>query len=181
MLRLVFLPLAVLALCAAGLFLFLPRAADDPREGRSTLSRAPDFSLPALPAIGASGLARADLEQGQVSLVNVWASWCAPCRLEHPFLIRLRDEGEIQMTGIAYKDSPENAARFLSRFGNPFRKLGVDQTGAAALNWGIYGVPETFILDGQGRIVLRHFGPITQESFERQLRPALARARAATR
>ncbi|MFD1914345.1 DsbE family thiol:disulfide interchange protein [Halodurantibacterium flavum] len=116
----------------------------------------------------------ADLRGGGVKLVNYWASWCAPCRAEHPLLEELAAEG-IPIYGINYKDRPENALGFLDELGNPYAALGADE-GRTALEWGLYGVPETYVLDGEGRIVLRLAGPITARIMEDTIRPALARA-----
>lgn len=126
----------------------------------------PDFAL--VPVEGLTGkagalpgLASADLKQGKVTLVNVWASWCGPCRVEHPLLMELAARGDIVMAAINYKDEPENARRFLGLLGNPFAAVGSDHDGRAAVNWGVYGVPETFVVDGQGTIRHKHVGPLT--------------------
>jgi cytochrome c biogenesis protein CcmG, thiol:disulfide interchange protein DsbE len=120
----------------------------------------------------------ADLRQGDVTLVNFWASWCAPCRVEHPNLEALADEGLI-IFGVNYKDKPENAMGFLEELGNPYAAMGADVSGRMGLNWGLYGVPETYVIDGAGNIVLRHAGPITQRVIETSIRPAIEKARAA--
>ena len=96
-------------------------------------------------------------------MVNVWASWCAPCRIEHPLLMELAKRTDIALFGINYKDEPENAARFLGTLGQPFAAVGMDRDGRAAVDWGVYGVPETFIVDGQGIIRYKHIGPLTPE------------------
>lgn len=110
-----------------------------------------------------------------VKLVNYWASWCAPCRAEHPLLERLASEG-IPIYGVNYKDDPEKALAFLAELGNPFRAIGADATGRMALEWGVYGVPETYVIDGEGRVVLRFAGPITAQELERTIRPAMEKA-----
>lgn len=112
-----------------------------------------------------------DLRNGEVKLVNYWASWCAPCRAEHPQLETLADEG-VPIYGINYKDKPAQAAGFLEELGNPYAKLGTDD-GHMALNWGVYGVPETYVIDGDGTILLRFAGPITKSILESTIRPAL--------
>lgn len=115
------------------------------------------------------------LDRPGVKMVNIWASWCAPCRVEHPNLIALAEEG-IPIYGVNYKDKPENAISFLEELGNPFEAVSADSSGRMALEWGAYGVPETYVIDGDGRIVLRFAGPITQRVIEGQIRPALAQA-----
>ena len=107
-----------------------------------------------------------------VKLVNYWASWCAPCRAEHPNLELLASEG-IPIYGINYKDDPSKALAFLEELGNPYRAMGADKNGRVALDWGLYGVPETYVIDGEGKIVLRFAGPITERSLESQIRPAI--------
>ena len=117
----------------------------------------------------------ASLREPGVKLVNFWASWCAPCRAEHPFLQQLADEG-IPILGVNYKDDPAKALGFLEELGNPYAAIGAD-SGRMALNWGVYGVPETYVIDGEGRIVLRFAGPVTRQELERTLRPAISSAR----
>ncbi|MBM9594928.1 DsbE family thiol:disulfide interchange protein [Roseitranquillus sediminis] len=115
------------------------------------------------------------LQEPGVKLVNYWASWCAPCRAEHPNLELLASEG-VPIYGINYKDDPENAEAFLEELGDPYTAIGADASGRTAIDWGLYGVPETYVIDGEGRIVLRFAGPITQRSLEGQIRPAIAKA-----
>ncbi len=117
----------------------------------------------------------AQLRAPGVKLVNFFASWCAPCRAEHPMLKTLADEG-ITIYGINYKDKPDQALGFLTDLGNPYAAIGAD-AGRMALNWGVYGVPETYVVDGSGKIVLRIAGPITAIELERSLRPAIAAAK----
>lgn len=117
----------------------------------------------------------ATLRDGEVKLVNFWASWCAPCRVEHPNLTQLADEG-ITILGVNYKDDPEKALGFLAELGNPYAASGADPQGRMALDWGLYGVPETYVIDGKGNIVLRFAGPVTQRVMESDIRPALAKA-----
>lgn len=118
------------------------------------------------------------LEAPGVKLVNFWASWCAPCRVEHPILMDLAAEG-IPIHGINYKDEPENALGFLRELGDPYATIGADPGGRTGIEWGLYGVPETYVIDGEGRVVLRFAGPITPEVMERRIRPAIAEAEAA--
>jgi cytochrome c biogenesis protein CcmG, thiol:disulfide interchange protein DsbE len=115
-----------------------------------------------------------DLAAPGVKLVNFWASWCQPCRVEHPMLEQLAGEGVV-IHGINYKDKPDDALGFLAEMGNPFSTLGAD-SGRMALNWGVYGVPETYVIDGTGKVVLRWAGPITEDVLEKTIRPAMARA-----
>lgn len=112
-----------------------------------------------------------DLNADGIKLVNFWASWCGPCRVEHPTLQGLADEGVI-VHGINYKDKADKASGFLKELGNPYTKLAADQ-GRTGLDWGIYGVPETFVIDGNGKVLLRHAGPITQRVLEETIRPVL--------
>lgn len=141
----------------------------------------PEFSLPALDGLpgeaqGAqSGFDASDLRQGKVSLLNVWASWCAPCREEHPVLMSLAASG-VPIYGLNYKDSGDAARRFLSTLGNPYQRVGVDPQGRAAIGLGVYGVPETFAIDGGGRILHRHIGPMTPEFMAETLLPMLKNA-----
>ena len=113
---------------------------------------------------------------GGVKLVNYWASWCAPCRVEHPHLEALAEEG-VTIYGVNYKDQPGNALGFLEELGDPYTAIGADPNGRMALDWGLYGVPETYVIDGEGRVVLRFPGPITERVLEGQIRPAIEKAR----
>jgi len=154
----------------AALFLIRLYAGDPQRVPSALIGRpAPAFALPSLPGLtrdGASvpGLSSDDL-RGGVTVVNVWASWCAPCRQEHPLLMELAKDPAARVVGIAYKDNPENARRFLGALGNPFAAVGVDASGRAAIDWGVYGVPETFIVGPDGVIRHKHIGPLTPEAM----------------
>ncbi len=119
----------------------------------------------------------ADLRDGRVKIVNFWASWCAPCRVEHPNLVRLQAEG-VTILGVNYKDKPEAALRFLAELGDPFAALGADASGRMGIDWGLYGVPESFVIDGKGKVILRFPGPITERVLASDIRPALAKAAA---
>ena len=125
---------------------------------------------------GKAGFDRAVLQDGEVKLVNFWASWCAPCRVEHPNLQVLADEG-LPIYGINYKDDAAKALRFLSELGDPYAGVGADGAGRTALDWGVYGVPETYVINGQGEIVLRFAGPVTERVLTETIRPALQAAR----
>ncbi|MEM6481780.1 MAG: DsbE family thiol:disulfide interchange protein [Pseudomonadota bacterium] len=114
-------------------------------------------------------------DSGGVKLVNFWASWCGPCRAEHPSLTALAEEG-IEVHGVNYRDDPDNALGFLEELGDPFSAIGRDQTGRGAIEWGVAAVPETFVLDADGHIILRFAGPITARALDRDIRPAIERA-----
>lgn len=144
---------------------------------------APDLTLPALEGLkrdGADipGFSRAELADGQVTVVNVFGSWCGPCREEHPELMAIAGSG-VRMYGLNYKDQPENARRFLGGLGNPFSRVGVDPNGRAAIEWGVYGVPETFVVDGKGRIVFKQVGPILDEAARAKVLAEVEKAKAA--
>ncbi|MGL4239642.1 MAG: DsbE family thiol:disulfide interchange protein [Beijerinckiaceae bacterium] len=129
--------------------------------------QAPTLALPALEGLtrdGAAvpGFSGEDLRQGKVRLVNVFASWCAPCHAEHPFLMELAKDSRIAILGINQKDQPENARRFLGAKGNPYAAVGIDPNGRASIEWGVYGVPETFVVKGDGTIAWKLVGPITE-------------------
>jgi cytochrome c biogenesis protein CcmG/thiol:disulfide interchange protein DsbE len=136
----------------------------------------PDFALPAVEG-RLLGLAAGDLK-GEVSLVNVFASWCVACREEHPVLMRLKAHGTVPIHGLDYKDKPDDAARWLDGMGDPYTRTGADIDGRVAIDWGVYGVPETFVVDARGRIALKQVGPITSEILEETILPLVARLRA---
>ena len=138
---------------------------------------APEFALPALEGSGLPGISRADLAQDGVTVVNIFASWCVPCRDEHPVLTKLAQTGKARLVGINYKDDPANARRFLEDLGNPYDAIGADSAGRAAVDWGVYGVPETFVVDGKGIIRHKHVGPLTDQSLAREILPAIEQAR----
>jgi cytochrome c biogenesis protein CcmG/thiol:disulfide interchange protein DsbE len=131
----------------------------------------PEFALPPLPGRNGPGFSSGDLKGG-VSLVNVFASWCVPCRVEHPLLRALAREG-VAIYGINYKDPAENAAGWLAELGDPYRAVGVDRDGRVAIDWGVYGVPETFVIDREGRIRYRFVGPMQPRDLDQTLRPLL--------
>ena len=182
----VLIPLA-LFLALVGLF-YVRLYAGDPSKLPSALigREAPEFSLPPLTGLagpnGAAvpGLSRDDLGNGHVTVVNVFASWCAPCREEHPLLEKLAAMNRVRLVGIAYKDEPGNTLGFLNEMGNPFSAVGVDEKGRAAIDWGVYGVPETFVIGKDGRIAYKHIGPLTEASFTDVLLPEIGKAEAGT-
>lgn len=135
---------------------------------------APDFSLPALSGAGVPGLARADLA-GHVTLVNIFASWCVPCRQEHPVLEKVAKDSRIRLVGIDYKDKPENVLAFLKEMGNPYAAIGVDESGRTFIDWGSYGVPETYLVTPDGIIRKKYIGPLTDETVAKDLDPEIAK------
>lgn len=141
----------------------------------------PPFQLPPIEQLKTDlgvvpGFTQVDLAKGKVSIVNVWASWCTPCVAEHPYLTELAKQSGAPLFGINYKDKAENARRFLGTHGNPFTAVGADTTGRTAIEWGVAGVPETFIVDLRGRIAYKHTGPITPQAMTRDLLPAIRKA-----
>lgn len=168
--RLLFiLPVALFAVLAGYFSLGLFR---DPSVLPSALidKPAPEFTLPAL--ADKQGLATPDLA-GRVTLVNFFASWCVPCRAEHPMLMRLAGQDGFALYGIDYKDKPEDAKKLLAELGDPYRRIGVDRDGRTAIDFGVYGVPETYVLDKDGRIRYRQVGPITSEDYDQKILPLL--------
>lgn len=164
------LPVAVVALLVGLLAIGLTL---DPREVPSPLigKPAPEFSLPSLADPERSVTTRD--WRGAVSLVNVWASWCLACRDEHPLLLKLAEAGTVPIYGLNYKDEWDDARTWLARFGNPYRDSAFDAQGRAGLDWGVYGVPETFVLDKQGRIRHKHIGAISPKDLEQTLLPLI--------
>jgi cytochrome c biogenesis protein CcmG/thiol:disulfide interchange protein DsbE len=165
------LPAAVFALLAAGFYIglgidskILPSALID--------QPAPGFALPALHG-EERGFSSADL-QGHVSLVNIFASWCGPCRTEHPVLNALAQSKRLPIYGINYKDKPDAALAWIAELGNPYARIGADD-GRVGLDWGVYGVPETFIVDKNGRIRYKHVGPLTETDVARTILPLVTR------
>lgn len=176
---LVLLPLAVFLLLA-GIFLAQLMSGRDNRTIPSALigQPAPQTNLPPLEGTGLPGLDSGSFA-GRVTLVNVWASWCAPCREEHPLLMQLAADGRVTIAGINYKDRPDNARRFLGDLGNPFDAIGTDDSGRTAINWGVYGVPESFLVGKDGRIAWKHVGPFDERSLREELMPEIEKALAA--
>jgi cytochrome c biogenesis protein CcmG/thiol:disulfide interchange protein DsbE len=141
---------------------------------------APATALPPLAGLVNNGAQIPGLDpvsfKGKVSVVNVWASWCVPCHDEAPLLTELAKDARLQLVGINYKDTPDNARRFLGRYGNPFAIVGVDGNGRAAIEWGVYGVPETFIVGRDGTIVYKLVGPITPDNIDQVVRIEIDKA-----
>ena len=181
---LLLLPL-MLFLALAALFLFRLGSGDPSRIPSALIGHpAPETSMPPIPDLLARdgkplpGIAAADFK-GAVTLVNVWASWCIPCHDEAPLLNTLAADSRIRLIGINYKDQPDNARRFLGRYGNPFAAAGADSNGRASMEWGVYGVPETFLVGRDGKIAYKMVGPITEANLARVLKPEIEKALAA--
>lgn len=167
---LLFIPIAIFLGVAIAFGWGLTR---DPRILPSTLigKSVPQFSLP--PVKGRSlGLSTADL-RGEVSLVNVFASWCTECRLEHPLIMRLKSQSIVTVHGLNYKDPPDDAARWLDKFGDPYTRTGADIKGRVGIEWGVYGVPETFVISKDGRIAYKHIGPLSPEVLDKKIIPLI--------
>jgi cytochrome c biogenesis protein CcmG, thiol:disulfide interchange protein DsbE len=141
---------------------------------------APQTNLPAVAGLDRNGEPVPGIDaasfKGAVTVVNVWASWCVPCHDEAPLLMQLAKDTRLRVIGINYKDQPDNARRFLGRYGNPFVAAGADENGRAAIEWGVYGVPETFVVGRDGRIAYKLVGPITPDNFGSTLQPEIEKA-----
>ena len=179
MMRLIyFLPL--LGCLCLGVVFFLGLDSD-PREVPSAFINkpAPEFSLAPLPGRANASQAdlgnfsRTDLVRGQPVIVNVWASWCIPCTAEHPLIDRLVKQEGVVVHGINYRDKAPAAANWLARLGDPFSKIGFDSDGKVGIEWGVYGVPETFVIDGSGIVLFKHAGPLTPEILEQDILPII--------
>jgi len=177
---LVLVPL-VAFLALAALFVLRLGAGDPSRIPSALIGRpAPWTDLPPLPGLERHGKAVPGLNsaefQGRVTVLNVWASWCVPCREEAALLMTVAADPRVNVVGMNYKDQPDNARRFLGRYGNPFAANGTDGNGRAAIEWGVYGVPETFVLGRDGRIAYKLIGPVTPDNLEAALKPAIEKA-----
>jgi cytochrome c biogenesis protein CcmG/thiol:disulfide interchange protein DsbE len=172
------LPLVIFAVLA-GLFWYALQSGDpsllpSPLIGK----KVPEFTLPPLEGLAPEGkqvpgFASSDLGQGEPTLVNVFASWCVECQTEHPLLVALGQSPGIRLYGIDYKDDPEAARRFLGQHGNPYARVGADRSGRVAIDFGVYGVPETYVITGDGTIAYRHVGPLTEQVVRDKILPLL--------
>ena len=175
------LPLLVFAVIA-GLFWYALHAGDpsllpSPLIGKTVA----EFKLPQIDGLTADGktiegFASTDLAQGEPTIVNVFASWCVECQVEHPLLLALAGQPGIRLYGIDYKDDMASARRFLGRYGNPYAKVGADASGRVAIDFGVYGVPETYVVTGDGKIAYRHVGPLTEKAINEKILPLLTRS-----
>src|SRR4051794_7769680 len=176
------LPVAVF-LVVTGFFLVALRSGDPSRLPSTLVGKPiPQAVFPPIEGLESDGkpepgFTSADLAQGKVSIVNYWASWCAPCVEEHPFLEQLKSSANVDIYGVNYKDDAAAARRFIGRYGNPYKAVGTDAQGRAAIDWGVYGTPETFVVNGRGEVVLKHVGPITSDAILTELLPAIQKAR----
>ena len=172
--RLLFLLPVAVFLVVAGYFVW---GLTDPTRNPSQVPSAlvgkpvPSFDLPAVAGLDRPGLATADLADGEVTLVNIFASWCIPCRAEHPFFMELAEQDRVRMVGINYRDKPEDAVAWLEELGNPYARVGADSNARAGIEWGVSGVPETFVIDSAGMIRYQHIGPITPRDLEEVILP----------
>jgi cytochrome c biogenesis protein CcmG/thiol:disulfide interchange protein DsbE len=168
-------------IAVAGLFLLRLYGGDPSKIPSALIGRpAPQTALPQLDGLVQNGVQVPGLDpavfKGKVSVVNVWASWCVPCHDEAPLLTELGKDTRLQLVGINYKDAPDNARRFLGRYGNPFGFVGVDSNGRGSIEWGVYGVPETFVVGRAGTIVYKLVGPVTKANFESVLKVEIDKA-----
>jgi cytochrome c biogenesis protein CcmG/thiol:disulfide interchange protein DsbE len=182
--RALWVPLLVFAALVV-LFSFALQKGDPSKLPSALVGRpAPSLMLPPVEGLTdqgrpVPGFGPAELAASGPKVVNFFASWCLPCTDEHPLLLRLKRETGVTILGINHKDQPSNAHRFLARLGNPYTAVGADQNGRAAIEWGVYGMPETFVVDGRGVIVFKHVGPIDAEALATRLIPAVKAAAAA--
>ncbi|HET6388784.1 DsbE family thiol:disulfide interchange protein [Hyphomicrobium sp.] len=177
------LPVVIFAV-VAGFFAMALRSGDPSRLPSTLVGKpAPQTTFPALAGLEVGGqpqpgFSSADLAKGKVSVVNYWASWCQPCVDEHPFLMQLKEQAGVDLYGVNYKDKTDAARRFMGRFGNPYSAVGTDSSGRAAIDWGVYGTPETFVVNGRGEVIYKHVGPISAESLKTKLLPVIEKAKA---
>ncbi|GGF43736.1 thiol:disulfide interchange protein [Youhaiella tibetensis] len=176
MTRIALLALPLIALVAL-VAVFATSLNRDPSLVQSVLINkpAPQFTLAAVDGVGVPGFDTEALK-GEVTVVNVFASWCIPCRAEHPVLTQLKAATGVRLFGINQKDAPENAAAFLKDLGNPYDRIGADRDNRVSIDWGVYGVPETFIVDKNGVITFKHVGPMSPETLTREIIPAIEKA-----
>ena len=177
------LPLVLFAVLA-GLFWYALQSGDPSRLPSALIGKpVPAFDLPSLDGLLADGapvpgFAASDLAQGEPTIVNVFASWCLECQVEHPLLLALSKQPGVRLFGIDYKDDPASARRFLGRHGNPYSRVGADPSGRVAIDFGVYGVPETYVVAGDGTIAYRHVGPLTEAAIKDKILPLLQPSKA---
>ena len=177
----VFLPLILFAALAAVFAFQLASGRDESVIPSALIGKpAPNVSLPAVSGLQKDGQPVPGLDpaafKGQVTLVNVFGSWCVPCRVEHPLLMQLGEDKRFRLTGLNYKDKNENVLGFLDELGNPYAAIGADMNGRAAIEWGVYGVPETFLVGKDGIVAYKHVGPLTEDSIRDDVMPAIEAA-----
>ena len=181
---LVLLPLGIVAALSL-LFLFRLGAGDSSKLPSTLIGRpAPELALPGLS--GQAGLDNALLRQGHVTVINIFASWCEPCRAEHPFLMRLSNDSDLKQQGVAFvgianKDVEKNVRKFLDGLGNPYGRIGLDLNNRAGIEWGVYGIPETFIVSGDGTVTYKFIGPMDEAAIATKIKPEILKAIAASR
>ena len=175
------LPLLIFA-GLAGLFFYALQTGDPSKLPSAMIGKpVPEFTLPPLDGLKADDGAPAqsftsgDLANGEPTIVNVFASWCVPCLQEHPMLMALAKDTDVRLYGINYKDDAASARRFLGRYGDPFARVGADRSGRTAIDFGVYGVPETYVISGDGKIAYRHVGPLTEQAINEKILPLMQR------
>jgi cytochrome c biogenesis protein CcmG, thiol:disulfide interchange protein DsbE len=169
--------LPVIAFAGLAVLLWLGLSGEPGRLPSTLINKpVPTFQLDAVAGLNVPGFSEADLKQGKVSIVNIWASWCGPCRDEHPLLMELAKREDILLFGINNKDDPANATRFLGALGQPFKAVGADTNGRVTIDWGGYGVPETFVVDGKGIIRFKHVGPLSADVIATKLSDEIKKA-----
>ena len=180
--RLLFALIPLAAFMALATLFYFRLGSDTQRLPSALIGRpAPQVTLPPLPGTNLPGLSSEDLRSGSVTVVNIFASWCGPCRDEHPYLMKLAADATlkgkgVRIAGLAYKDDPDQSLRFLKSLGNPYGIIGVDRSGRAGVEWGVYGVPETFVVKGDGTIMYKFVGPIDERGLRERLMPAIEAA-----
>jgi len=171
------LPLFIFAALCVLFFLQLTSGKDNSIVPSALLGKPiPTFTLPPLEGTALPGFSNETASQAQLTLINVWASWCGPCRLEHPFVELLSEDPRLTVFGLNYKDKPDTALQFLTELGNPYDAVGVDGTGRVGIDFGVYGVPETFLINDKGIIVYKFIGPIDQNRLQNELMPVIEKA-----
>ncbi|MEZ5855590.1 MAG: DsbE family thiol:disulfide interchange protein [Hyphomicrobiaceae bacterium] len=175
------LPVLIFA-ALVGLFAVALRTGDPTKIPSALIGKpAPQVALAAVPGLVKAGqpvpgFSTQDLKSGKPSVVNFWASWCVPCVDEHPYLTALGKQTGVVIYGVNQKDQASNARQFLAQHGNPYTSVGADANGRASIEWGVYGTPETFVVDGQGMVVYKHVGPISEDALQARILPALKKA-----